>query len=162
MPRPTRSLRSRSSTKGSFGLALGRLEEAAPHGEVLDELRAHLTAGVDLLDGGTDALGDIGQAVTVEVEESYGVLTQHQSKLVVRHALEGVPQPITSVGPGALRMREVAAEENGLDSDLLAHLDLGLVDEGGAGHTVAAPVLTRLTFGRKAATVLVVDPVKVA
>ena len=94
------------------------------------------SAGVDLVDRRADPPRDLGQAVTVEAEEPDGVLAEHQPQLVLGHAVERVLQPLRGVRPRALEVRVVAAEEDRVDPDLVAHLDLDLVDERRAGEAV--------------------------
>src|SRR5262249_52373600 len=139
-----------------------RLQVSAPLGEIRDQLGADVTTTTYLGDGWSDPLGDLSQAVPVESEESDRILAQHQPELVFRYPNESVAQPVPGVRPCALRVREVTAEQHGLDTDFVSHLDLGLVDEGRPGQAVTVPVLARGALGRKFVVVLPEDLVEMA
>src|SRR4029077_15231144 len=86
------------SDLGDLLVTFRGLEVAAARLEVLDELRSDRWVGTeDLANRGSDARRDLGQVVTVEVEEADVVLAEHEPELVLGDTLERVLQPLPRV-----------------------------------------------------------------
>src|SRR5690606_10775725 len=89
----------------------------------------------------SDALGYRQQLASTQVVAVNGVLAEDHPRLAFLHTSEDGFQPFTGIGPGALRMGVVGAEDEAIHADVVAHGDFLDLRGGGGDVAVAAEIL---------------------
>ena len=146
-----------------LGVPFWRPEVSTAEVEVRDEGRIDRRHRVaDLVDRRPDPVGDLGELGPVETEDADDILAEHQAQLVLGNVRERIAKPLLRVGPGALGVRIIATERDGLDTDLVTHPDLGAMHEGHRCQAVAVPVLGRHPCCRKITAVTLEHRVEIA
>ena len=116
--------------------------------EVPEELGVDRVVADDVGLREPDAGPDLAQPVGREVVEGHRVPGEDGIELDLGHTPERVLEPRRGVGPGALPVREVLAERDLVDTDLVAHRHLGAVDRRRHDEEVAFPVLAGREIAR--------------